>query len=48
MIEATNSDESSDLVFLATKSLIVQTAMTITNATIGFILEPPSERLLGN
>ena len=36
MIEATNSDDSSDLVFLATKSLMVQTSMTTTNARTGF------------
>ena len=35
--EATNSDDSSDLVFLATYSLTVQTAMTTTKATTGFV-----------
>ena len=36
MIDATNSDDSSDLVRLATKSLIVHTSMTMTNASIEF------------
>ena len=41
MIEATNSEESKDLVFFATKSLTVHTSMTTTNARTGFIVEPP-------
>ena len=35
--EATKSEDSSDFVFLATYSLTVQTAMTTTKATTGFI-----------
>ena len=37
MIEATNSDDSSDFVFFATKSLMVHTSMTTVKATTGFI-----------
>ena len=35
--DATNSEDSSDLVLRATYSLTVQTAMTTTKATIGFV-----------
>ena len=38
MIEATNNDDSRDLVFLATKSLTVHTNMTTVNATTGIHL----------
>ena len=37
MIEATNSEESRDFVLFATRSLTVQTSMTTTNATTGFM-----------
>jgi hypothetical protein len=37
MIEATKSEDSSDLVLLATRSLMVHTSMTMTKASTGFI-----------
>ena len=37
MMDATNSDDSSDCVFFATQSLTVQTAMTMAKASTAFI-----------
>ncbi len=42
MMEATKSEDSRDRVFFATRSLTVQTSMTMTNASTGFTVASAS------